>query len=81
LVFAVNLHPSESYWDLWLPVPDPTDYHVVLDSDDKAFGGLGRISNDLTYPWQHIPVHGRNQSVRIYLPSRTAQVMAPVAML
>jgi 1,4-alpha-glucan branching enzyme len=81
LVFAINLHPSESYWDLWLPVPDPTDYHVVLDSDDKSFGGLGRISSDLTYPWQHIPVNGRNQSVRIYLPSRTAQVMAPVAML
>ena len=78
LVFACNLHPTESYWDLWLPVPDPTDYHVVLDSDNKLFGGLGRINEDQTYPWQHIPVSGRNQSVRIYLPSRTAQVMSPI---
>ncbi len=81
LVFAVNLHPNESYWDLWLPVPDPTDYHVILDSDDKSFGGLGRLANDVTYPWQHIPVSGRNQSVRVYLPTRSVQVMAPIALL
>ncbi|MBV8780874.1 MAG: alpha amylase C-terminal domain-containing protein, partial [Phycisphaerae bacterium] len=81
LVFAFNFHPTESYWDLWLPVPDPVDYTIVLDSDAKAFGGLGRISQDQLYPWQHIPVNGRNQSVRVYLPCRSVQVMAPVSLM
>ncbi|MBV9850901.1 MAG: alpha amylase C-terminal domain-containing protein [Armatimonadetes bacterium] len=77
LVFAFNFHPSESYAHLRIPVPDAADYRVVLDSDDARFGGLGRVAPDTLYPRQSVPMYGRSQSVQIYLPSRSAQVLAP----
>ena len=79
LVFAFNFHPTNSYADFPIPVPDPADYRVALDSDDKNFGGFGRVASNMTYPREPIPDHGRAQSVRIYLPNRTAQVLAPVS--
>lgn len=78
LVFAFNFHPSESYGDLRIPVPDDTDYRVILDTDAARFGGFGRAAADTVYPIQSIPMYGRSQSVQIYLPSRSAQVLAPV---
>ena len=77
LVFALNFHPANSYPDLRIPVPDPADYRAVLDTDDKQFEGFGRVAPDMSYPREQVPDHGRKQSIRIYLPNRTAQVMAP----
>lgn len=77
LVFAFNFHPGESYSDLRIPVPDATDYRIVLNSDDWRFGGPGRSATDVVYPMQSVPMYGRNQSVQIYLPSRSVQVLAP----
>ena len=80
LVFAFNFHPTNSYADLRLPVPDPTDYRLILDSDEARFEGFGRVKSDMTYPREDVPSHGRNHSVRIYLPNRTAQVLAPAGL-
>ncbi|HWE04675.1 MAG TPA: alpha-amylase family glycosyl hydrolase [Tepidisphaeraceae bacterium] len=78
LVFIFNFHPTHSYTDLRIAVPDPKDYLLELDTDAKPFEGQGRIAPGMSYPWQHVPCWGRNQSVQIYLPSRSAQVLAPV---
>jgi len=78
LVFAFNFNAHESFHDLRIPVPDPTDYRIVLNSDNKLFGGQVRVNEEMIYPWQHVPMYGRNQSIQIYLPSRTAIVLAPV---
>ncbi|MCS6777731.1 MAG: alpha-amylase family glycosyl hydrolase [Chloroherpetonaceae bacterium] len=80
LVFAFNFHPTESYFGLRIPVPDPTDYRVVLDTDALRFEGHGRSVEDQLYPVQPVPMYGRAQSVQIYLPSRSAQVLAPVGL-
>lgn len=77
LVFAFNFHPTQSYASLRIPVPDAADYRVVLDTDDARLGGLGRVAGTV-YPVQTVPMYGRGQSVQIYLPSRSAQVLAPV---
>jgi 1,4-alpha-glucan branching enzyme len=77
LVFAVNLHPTESYPDLRLPVPDPTDYIRVLDTDAPSFAGPGRLSGDGKHIWEPSPLHGRAQSIRLYLPCRCGIVLAP----
>ncbi len=76
LVFAFNFHPTQSYDGYRIPVPDPRDYRPVLNSDDWQFGGLGRSATDVTYPKQY-GYGGRPQSVQLYLPSRTAQVLTP----
>ena len=38
MVFAFNFHPTESYPDYRVGVPDPSDYFVVLNSDEVWFG-------------------------------------------
>ena len=78
LVFAFNFHSTESYSDLRIPVPDDADYRVVLDTDAAPLGGFGRVAADIVYPIQSVPMYGRSQSVQIYLPSRSAQVLAPM---
>lgn len=78
LVFAFNFHPTASYPDLRIPVPDPADYRVVLDTDDARLEGFGRVAEHMTYPRENVPAYGRSQSIRLYLPNRTAQVLAPV---
>ena len=78
LVFAFNFHPTASYADLRVPVPDPVDYQLVLNTDDAQFAGPARTLPDGGYPLQAVPLHGRKQSIQIYLPSRSAQVLAPI---
>jgi 1,4-alpha-glucan branching enzyme len=77
LVFVFNFHPTESYADLRIPVPDPADYRLVLDTDRARFEGFGRLAEEVTYPRQDVSMYGREQSVQIYIPSRSAQVLAP----
>lgn len=79
LVFAFNFHATESYVSLRIPVPDRTDYRLVLDTDAAEFGGNGLLSAPQNYPWQDVPMYGRDQSIQIYLPARSALVMAPLS--
>jgi 1,4-alpha-glucan branching enzyme len=78
LVFAFNWHATNSYTDLRIPVPDPKDYRIVLNTDAREFAGPGLILPNVTYPKQTVPWENRQQSVQIYLPARTAQVLQPV---
>ncbi len=78
LVFASNLHPSASYEGFRVPAPDRVDYRTILSTDETEFSGHGRAVGDTAYPIQDVPSHGRSQSVQVYLPSRTALVLAPV---
>ena len=78
LVFAYNFHPGESYADLRVPVPDPCDYQLALNSDNEVFEGNGLVDESMIYPNQDVPFHGRNQSIQLYLPARTAQVLVPI---
>ncbi|HUO06893.1 MAG TPA: alpha-amylase family glycosyl hydrolase [Phycisphaerae bacterium] len=78
LVFVFNFHPTESYVGLRVPVPDARDYRVVLNTDGPQFEGQGRVPEFAMYPKQEVGMYGRGQSVQLYLPSRTAQVLAPV---
>jgi 1,4-alpha-glucan branching enzyme len=77
LVFVFNFHPTESYTDLRIPVPDPASYRIILNSDDERFGGFGRVEANHLYWRQDVPMYGRNQSLQIYLPNRSVQVLAP----
>jgi len=78
LVFVFNFHPDKSYTDLRIGVPDASDYQVVLSSDLSDYGGFDRVVNEVVYPVQERAWHDRPQSVQIYVPARTAQVLAPV---
>jgi 1,4-alpha-glucan branching enzyme len=77
LVFIFNFHPTQSFTDYRIPVPDPKDYQLILNTDDKRFEGFGLVAQDVTYPKQDYGMYGRRQSVQVYIPSRSAQVLAP----
>jgi hypothetical protein len=59
-------------------VPDPKNYKLVLDTDAADFDGFGRVAPGMVYPKDDVPMYGQRQSIRIYLPARSAQVLAPV---
>src|SRR5205085_4245143 len=62
LVFAFNFHPTESYADLRIPVPDPTDYKLILDTDLPQFEGFNRVGPGMKYIYENQPWENRKQS-------------------
>lgn len=78
LVFVLNLHPTNSYSDWRIPVPDASDYHLALNIDNARFEGKGLVTEPLTYPWQNVPWENRKQSLQVYVPARSMQVLVPV---
>lgn len=74
-VVACNFHTSNSYEGLRLGVPDKGDYRVVLSSDEKEYGGFSRVKKDQVYPIQDEGWNGRGQSIQVYMPARTGQVL------
>ncbi len=73
---AVNLNPSRSIEDAEIPVASAADHRMVLNSDDGVFGGFGRGGHDGIFPWAPT---GSGPGIRVYLPTRTGLVLAPVA--
>lgn len=76
LLFLFNFHPTRSFDDYLIPVSEPMDYEVVLSSDDEKFGGQDRIAH-VRYSSFVPGVKGSH--LKVYLPSRTAMVLHPVA--
>ena len=78
LVFAVNLHPTQSLADLRIPVPEQRDYQLLLDTDQAKFCGKSRITERVRHIWQPIAWGQASQSTLVYLPARCGIVLAPV---
>jgi 1,4-alpha-glucan branching enzyme len=77
LVFVFNFHPTKSFSDLRIPVPDPKNYKQILNSDSAEFEGAGLVDPNVVYFKQDMAYAGREQSIQIYIPARSAQVLAP----
>ena len=75
LVFAFNLHPTTSVTDWRIPVPERMDYRLILNTDETAYGGHGAVEG-VHYPWQDVAMEGQAQSIQLYVPARSAQVLA-----
>jgi 1,4-alpha-glucan branching enzyme len=75
LIFAFNFHPGRSHEGYPFPAP-AGEYRMILDADAPDFGGHGRLDPDARHPAP--PVSGGGPStLRLYLPSRNAIVLAP----
>lgn len=76
LVFVFNFSPMKSFTDYGFLV-SPGCYHVLLDSDSKAFGGNGLNDDNI----DHFTVHDNSYEsqhkewLKLYLPARTALVL------
>lgn len=79
LVFVFNFHPTESYTDYKIGTWWETDHICVLNTDNSKFGGQNRLEwneNNFT-PVLREPCNDRPNSMKIYIPSRTAIVFCP----
>jgi 1,4-alpha-glucan branching enzyme len=73
LIFIFNFHVSNSIPDYKFPVPEPGDYRIILDTDDKEFGGHGRVDNKLVYTTM-FNEEDQTHHLMIYNTNRTALV-------
>jgi 1,4-alpha-glucan branching enzyme len=69
LLFIFNFHPQNSIFGYKFRAPVKGAYHVILNSDNTAFGGFNRVDNTIDY------FTDEDQALSIYLPNRTALVV------
>ena len=76
LLFVFNFSPTTSFTDYGFLVPVGS-YDVVLDSDNKCFGGNGFNDDSLTHLTNYDPlyVNEHKEWLKLYLPARTALVL------
>lgn len=78
LVFIFNFHNHNSFTDYRVGVEVAGKYKIVLSSDDPQFGGHDRLDKSvefLTDPFGHA---GRRNFIQVYIPTRTALILAKV---
>lgn len=49
LLFVFNFHPTKSFSDYRIGVEEAGEYHVVLSTDDKRFGGFENVDVSVKY--------------------------------
>jgi len=78
LIFLFNFNHCESFSEYELPTDEMGEYKIVFDSDEKIFGGQGRIARDYTYHTKALKGKENKTGVIIYSPSRTVLVLNKV---
>ncbi|CDR41381.1 CYFA0S07e01398g1_1 [Cyberlindnera fabianii] len=78
LLFIFNIHPTNSYTDYRCGVDVPGTYKIVLNSDAPEFGGHDRVAKDQEFFTTDLPWNNRANYVQVYIPNRTALVLARV---
>lgn len=74
LLFCFNFHQCTSFPDYPVGVETPGKYTIVLDSDWSQFGGHDRRDRSVAAFSLDEGHGGRDVSLKLYLPSRTAVV-------
>ena len=75
LIFAFNFHSALSVVDYSIIIP-PGEYQLLLDSDRKDFGGLGRIEPNQSFTLMNdVRDDECCNIIKLYLPCRTAMVI------
>ncbi|CAK9163920.1 unnamed protein product [Ilex paraguariensis] len=74
-LFIFNFHPTNSYERYGVGVEEAGEYEVILNTDEKRYGGEGLIGRD-QYIRRTITrrVDGLRNCLEVPLPSRSAQV-------
>ena len=79
-LFAFNFNPTRSFEGYGIVVPPATRWRHAFDTDETRFGGQGRISAGGAYEPELVRARGEIvQQIRLYLPARTAIVLARCA--
>ena len=77
LLFVFNFNPTQSFTDYGVLVPPASRWRHLFDTDELCFGGQGRIAGNQAYDPVLVQDKGELvQQVKLYLPARTALVLA-----
>lgn len=76
LIFVFNFSPNRSFENYGFLVPTGS-YEIVLDTDDKNFGGNGFVDDQMTYltNYDELYVSEHKEWLKLYLPARCALVL------
>ena len=76
LVFIFNFNPSRSFEDYGFLVKEGK-YTVVLNTDDKAYGGFGLTDDTVEHFTIHDDLYHKQRKgwLKLYIPARTAVVL------
>ena len=74
-LFAFNFSPCDSYEGYFLPCPEGK-YQVALSTDEKRFGGHGRVDKNYIYQTEQDGMKGTG--FPCYLPCRSAIVFKKI---
>ena len=76
LLFVFNFHPEKSYTDYPIIAP-PGKYRMVFDTDRSVYGGPARlIDGQVHFTMEKAGDSQDRQYLQLYLPTRTALVLA-----
>ncbi|KAF9518695.1 glycoside hydrolase family 13 protein [Hydnum rufescens UP504] len=75
LLFIFNFNPSKSFADYRVGIEEAGEYHVVLSSDEKRFGGFDRIDTNGKYFTTPLAWNDRKNFLQVYIPLRTCLVL------
>ncbi|TFK83116.1 glycoside hydrolase family 13 protein [Polyporus arcularius HHB13444] len=76
LLFIFNFHPTNSFTDYRVGVEEPGEYTIVLSTDEKRFGGFENVVSGGSYFTTPMEWNGRRNFTQVYIPSRTAIILA-----
>ncbi|KAI9823117.1 MAG: alpha-1,4-glucan branching enzyme [Phylliscum demangeonii] len=76
LLWIFNFHPTNSFADYRVGVEQNGTYHILLDTDSPEFGGRGRNDAQTRFFTTPFPWNGRKNFIHVYIPTRTAIVLA-----
>lgn len=75
VVFVFNFHPTHSYTDYRIGVSQAGKYKLILNSDEKQFGGHDRLDKNGEYFTTSEEWDNRPNWIQVYLPCRTALLL------
>ncbi|KAH0125503.1 hypothetical protein KCU66_g6872, partial [Aureobasidium melanogenum] len=76
LLWIFNFHPSDSFTDYRVGVEQAGTYRIILNSDSPSFGGLGRVDESTRFFTTDMAWNNRKNFLQVYIPTRTAIVLA-----
>ena len=78
-IFVFNFNPTRSFTDYGFLVPYGA-YEVVLNTDDKEFGGFGLADDSIRHLTNFDPLYKREgkEWLKLYIPARSAVVLKKV---
>lgn len=78
LVFIFNFNGNKSFSDYGI-LADKGIYEIVLNTDNKNFGGFGLIDEDIKHRTIKEPLHESGREwLKLYIPARSALVLRKI---